>query len=305
MWVKPNFFIIGAPKAGTTALSEYLRSHNNVYFSQPKEPAYFATDFRGRIINSFNGYMKLFKNADLSTHKAIGEGSTLYLYSNEAVVNILKFQPKAKLIISVRNPVDLVISLHAELLKNGAENEKSFLKAWELEKARKKGMHIPLSCRDVKVLFYSERGKLGSQIKRVLSIVPREQIKMILFDDLVTNPGKVYREVLDFLDLADDGRKEFPIVNERVWIKHFTFHRVLITLWRFWLPLRRRINGGKGLGIVSYITNKWNSIPSDKKIDPEVYESLISFYEDEVVILEELLNRDLAHWREFPKVSFP
>jgi len=90
-----------------------------------------------------------------------------------------------------------------------------------MEKERKKGKCIPLSCPDVKFLFYSEWGKLGAQLKRALNIVPQEQIKIILFDDFALNPEKVYREILSFLNLPDDGRKEFPRINERRMIKHY------------------------------------------------------------------------------------
>ena len=170
-----------------------------------------------------------------------------------------------------------------------------------MEKERRKGKCIPLSCPDAKVLFYSEWGKLGSQLKRILNIVPREQIKIILFEDFALNPKKVYQDVLDFLNLPDDGRKEFPRINERRIIKHFTGHRLLTTLWRFWLPLRRIIAGGKGFGLLSYIINKWNSAPADKKIDPEIYGRIVSFYKEEILILEELLKRNLSHWLELPK----
>ncbi|MCX8012059.1 MAG: sulfotransferase [Desulfobacterota bacterium] len=305
MPVKPNFFIIGAPKAGTTALSEYLRSHPNVYFSQPKEPEYFATDFK-RVnfgyFNNFDNYMGLFKKANSSIHKAIGEGSAIYIFSKVAVENILKFQPNAKLIVSVRNPAELVISLHSQLLKNGFENERVFIKAWQLEEARKSGKFIPSTCLDVKELFYSERGKLGTQLKRILNIVPREQIKIILFDDFVANPRKIYREVLDFLELPDDGRMEFPRINERVVIKYFTLHRFLAILWRFWLPLRQVIREGKGFGLFDYLT-KWNSVPAQKKIEQEIYAKLLAFYKDEIMILEEILNRNLRHWLTIPHAS--
>jgi hypothetical protein len=198
------------------------------------------------------------------------------------------------------------------MIKSGSENEKSFIKAWELEKERKKGKCIPLSCPDAKVLFYSEWGKLGTQLKRILNIVPREQIKIILFEDFALNPKKVYQDVLDFLNLPDDGRQEFPRINERRVIKYFIVHRLSKTLsWRLWRPVITVITKGKGIGpiitrkqgvgLLEYIFNKWNSAPADKKIDPEIYGRIVSFYKEEILILEELLKRNLSHWLELPK----
>src|SRR6185312_16840962 len=100
----PNFFIIGAPKCGTTALSEYLRRHPNIGFSEQKEPHYFNDDFSSRHIYSLDEYMKCF--ASNSADKvAIGEASVFYLSSRSAVRNILQHMPDAKFIVMLRDPV--------------------------------------------------------------------------------------------------------------------------------------------------------------------------------------------------------
>jgi hypothetical protein len=296
--IKPNFFIIGAPKCGTTALSEYLRTHPNVFFSHPKEPQYYASDFNRRVINNAQDYMRLFQKANPSKHLAIGEGSALYFRSNVAVSNILKFQPNAKFILMLRNPVELVISLHAEALISSGENLRSFSEAWNIEEYRKQGKFIPLSCTDPKHLCYSEWGRLGTQLKRVLKIVSREQINIVLFDDFIADTRSVYKNILDFLELPDDGRQTFPKINERLRIRYFWLHRLLVTMWRFWLPARRKLTGGKGFGLVNYVVRKWNSSSADKTFDPELYEMLLSFYSSEIILLEEILDRDLSHWKK-------
>jgi hypothetical protein len=82
---KPNFFIIGAPKCGTTALSEYLRQHPNIFFSLPKELCYFGKDYPScaRPFKSDRQYLKFFRKASCE-HLAIGEGSTRYLASKNS-----------------------------------------------------------------------------------------------------------------------------------------------------------------------------------------------------------------------------
>lgn len=292
---KPNFFIIGAPKSGTTALSEYLSTHPNVFFVKPKEPEYFATDFKGRVITNERDYLRLFQPADPSRHLAIGEGSVCYVFSKVAVPNILMFQPTAKFILMLRNPVELVVSLHAQLLVEGNENLRSFLSAWNAESDRKLGKRIPAGCRDPQWLYYSEWGKLGSQLKRVLDVVPEAQLKAILFDDFISNTGAVYRDVLAFLGVPDDGRTEFQKVNERRLLKNLFFQNLLGTLMRFWLPLRTKLSGGKGFKIGATLT-KWNTAPAENLTSPEVHRMLVDFYRDEIVLLQNLLNRDLRHW---------
>jgi len=294
--IRPNFFIIGAPKSGTTALSEYLGLHPNAFFSHPKEPEYFADDFAGRVITKERDYLQLFREADSSRHWAVGEGSVLYLFSKVAVPNILQFQPNAKFIVMLRNPADLVVSLHAQLLVEGNENLSSFIDAWNAEGARRRGKRIPLGCRDPQWLYYSEWGQLGSQLKRVLEIVPRSRLKIILFDDFVRDTCSIYQETLEFLGLSNDGRTEFPKVNERRLPKSVFLQTLIGTGMRFWLPLRVKLTCGKGFGFGGYLT-KLNTAMVEKKQAPELRQRLINFYKDEIVLLESLLNRDLGLWR--------
>lgn len=293
--IKPNFFIIGAPKSGTTALSEYLSEHPNVFFSRPKELGYFATDFKTRVVTNERDYLRLFRSADPSRHLAIGEGSAYYVFSRVAVSNILRFQPNAKFILMLRNPVELVVSFHAQTLAEGYENLRSFLSAWNAESDRKLGKRIPAGCREPQRLYYSEWGKLGSQLKRVLDVVPEAQLKVILFDDFISNTRCVYRDVLAFLGVPDDGRTEFPKVNTRRLPKNPYFQSLLGTLMHFWLPLQVKLLGGRGFGIATAL-RRWSTVPAENLISPEVHRMLVDFYRDEIVLLQSLLNRDLQHW---------
>jgi hypothetical protein len=292
----PNFFIIGAPKSGTTALSEYLRQHPNVFFSNPKEPEFHASDFDGRVFEHESDYLRLFDAADPSRHLAIGEGSVVYIFSRVAVPNILRVQPEARFIVMLRNPADLVLSLHAQLLIQGNENIPVFLDAWHAEADRRQGKSIPVGCRDPKWLYYSEWGRLGTQLKRVCQVVPGARLKVILFDDFARDARAVYLDVLHFLGLPDDGRTEFPKVNERRSLKSVRFQAVLGAGMRLWLPLRTKLTGGRGFGAGTLLT-RWNAAPVEKKPLPEIRNMLADTYKDEVLLLEDLLGRDLRSWR--------
>jgi len=221
---KPNFFIIGAPKCGTTALYMYLNEHPDIFLSPIKEPDFFATDFN-RSITNINNYLKLFEGADV--YKIVGEASTTYLSSKEAVKNILKFNPEAKFIVMIRNPVDMFSSLHSQNLINLNENIRDAERAWKLQKKRKKGQFIPSTCKEPKLLQYGDMCKLGDQTKRLYRIVPnKSNIKIIKFNEFTNETRKVYEEILSFLEARIDGKKEFPVYGKSSRLKSKTIKRL-------------------------------------------------------------------------------
>src|SRR5210317_2370745 len=113
---KPDFFFIGAPKCGTTALANWLREHPRIFMTQrPKEPWYFDNDIQNVDRMSLEQYENLFQKAD-DNHLVVGEASTTYLRSREAVSNILEYSPSARFLVAIRNPVEMAPSVHAQLL---------------------------------------------------------------------------------------------------------------------------------------------------------------------------------------------
>ncbi len=110
---KPSLFIIGAPKCGTTALCAYLANHPSVCFSEPKEAKFFHDDFsvEHRLATTEEEYLKCFSHQQASD-QVLAEGTVWYLFSQVAVRRILAFNPEAKFVVMLRNPVDLSHSLH-------------------------------------------------------------------------------------------------------------------------------------------------------------------------------------------------
>ena len=217
----PNFFIVGAPKCGTTALSEYLKEHPNVFMSTPKEPHYFADDMvKHRGIKKRKDYFYLFDEVK-KNHLAIGEASVWYLYSKNAIENIYNYNKDVKIIIMLRKPVDMVYSMHSQHQNSQGEDEPDFEKAWNLEPERKNGKKIPKHILHVPNLYYSEIAKYYSQLMRVYNYFPKNQVKVIMFDDFKNNTKKVYCETLTFLNLPEFDKNEFPKINEN---KNFRFH---------------------------------------------------------------------------------
>src|SRR5438477_11547979 len=111
---KPNFFILGAPKCGTTSMAKWLSDHPEIFMSADKELNYYNMDHKRSEIKNYQHYLYFFKKAT-EKHKIIGEASVWYLFSKEAVPNILKDSNKeVKFLVMIRNPIQMAYSLHQE-----------------------------------------------------------------------------------------------------------------------------------------------------------------------------------------------
>ena len=133
--------------------------------------------------------------------KAIGEASTLYLYSEIAIKNILRFNKNAKFIVMLRNPIDIVYTYHQVAMKVFGETQSNFVNAWNLQDKRMQGFKVPAACPDKKLLAYGEIAKLGKQVKKLLSLVDRKKIFFLLFDDFIDSTEKEHVSILRFLNV--------------------------------------------------------------------------------------------------------
>lgn len=296
---QPNFFIVGAPKCGTTALSVYLQTHPNIFITLPKEPHFFADEFHILQITTWSEYLSLFETVK-AEHKAIGEASVHYLCSELALSKIYHYNPDAKIIAMLRNPIDLVYSYHSHLLYNiGDEDESDFEKAWHLQTSRQQGQNLPLLCCSPATLQYRNIGALGTQVEKMFSIFPREQIKVILFDDFKTSTQSVYEDVLTFLEVPNDNKIDFPQINKNS--KHrIPFlgkltektPKVLVAIGK----IIKQSLGIKSLGIIKKIKKanlkEFERLP----LDPNFRSYLVDEFKDEIVKLSDILNTDLSHW---------
>ena len=211
---KPNLFIVGAPKCGTTAWVNYLRSHPDIFFPVIKEPHFFSPDMpKPEGFNNFPNeerYLALF--AQSGDAKIIGEGSVRYLQSREAAANIRRFNPDAKIIIFVRHQQDYLPSLHNQLVFNKDECITDFATAWRLSGKRDE-TNMSAQCRSPKFLDYVDAGMFAPQVERFFDQFPDNQIRVFHFRDWSRDPRATYVHILDFLGVPDDGRTDFPRVN--------------------------------------------------------------------------------------------
>lgn len=299
--VKPNFFIVGAPKCGTTALYEYLRTHPNIFMAAIKEPHFFAGDLGSYPrIKTIQEYEGLFAGAT-DEHLAVGEASVYYLRSTTAAGNIHRFNPAARIIAMFRNPVDMVYALHSQLLYVGEEVVSDFEQAWRLQQRRSQGLDLPPNSRGAFLLQYEQFGRFGTQVQRLLSIFPPAQLKLILHDDLAADPARVYDEVIQFLGLPHDGRTSFPRINESKrtrldWLR--TFSRKPPPMLRTAVRRLKQAVGGTGISAVASKLVELNTVREPRApLSPELRRELVETFREEVLLLSRLLNRDLSHWQ--------
>ena len=150
---RPDTFVVGAFKSGTTALYEYLRAHPQIFMCVPKEPMYFGADLTPRYRRmTEQEYLALF--ADAQPGQRAGEASPWYLYSHSAPAEIAHFAPDARIIVMLRNPVDVMHAQHGQLVFNRREDITDFAAALEAEPARRRGERIPGDAIRPEALYY-------------------------------------------------------------------------------------------------------------------------------------------------------
>lgn len=302
----PDFFLVGAPRCGTTALSRYLTRNPQICFSRPKEPHYFVrTDYIPGIDELKRDYLdRCFAHCTLS-HRALGEGSVSYLYASGVIERILHFNPKAKFIVQLRNPLKMLPSYHLRMQFLLQEDQVDFETAWALQAERKRGEHIPKRCVDPRLLYYSEVAKFGVQIERLFELAGREQTQVIIFDDFASDTLGTYQRILEFLDVDYDGQTDFERrfgsqMYRYLWLQKLLFvpatsnGKVVGTLQQ---RLRKYNPDGSKKSTWTQRLTRLNKVPrSPQPLSPQMADSLREALRPDIQHLSGLLGRDLSHW---------
>ncbi len=303
---KPSFFIVGAPKCATTALYGYLKDHPSIFMPEKKEPHYFANELSDFFVfmRAEKDYLSLF--ADCRNNQICGEASVMYLQSPNAVKNILMFDPKAKLIAMVRNPVEAAISMHTQNIKSGHEDQISFQVAWDLQEDRVRGLNVPKGATDPGMLQYLDLLAFGTQLERFIADVPEEQRMIILYDDFKTDTKAVYDKVVAFLGLEPDAREAFPVINPTTRHMSPLLEKRLSRIRNFHKPVIGPLIYFCHRVYIYYIRPKLRPgfRPAPPPKPPEsVYEMLEEHFTPEIQKMEQLLGRDLSHWFKYTKAA--
>ncbi len=294
----PNLFIVGAPKSGTTALTSYLASHPDIYMAS-KESHFFGSDlaFDGiRAQIPLDAYLAGFEGATEERYRA--EASIGYLYSSRAAKEIHDFSPDARIVAILRNPVDMVHSLHSEVLFQGDEDIVDFDEALAAEPERAEGRRIPPTCQALWTLLYRRVGHYADQVERYFDEFGRERVHIIVFDDFREDAPLSYRKTLEFLELDPDHQPDFPVVNANKVARSPAAVRLLRQppagvrrIVRLVVPnqhFRRRL----GHQVQALNTAERPRPPMTE----ETRRSLQQDFAEDVARLGKLLDRDLSGW---------
>jgi len=290
----PEFFIVGAPKCGTTTLYNWLKEHPDLFLPQQKEPHYFAQNLSDRYcrIRDKESYLDLFSPA--SDGQKCGEASVLYCFFDKSIGSILKFNPKAKIIYMLRNPVNVVPSYHAQLQVNLEENQKNIEKSWDLQAERKAGQNLPKTSQDPYLLQYLKVCATGSHLQNIINLVPQKQRMVIFLDDLASDPEKIYHQVLEFLEVENHGRTDFLKANESAGIQ-FTFLQKILTSQSIFIKPIRKV--ARKILPRHFLLN-FNRRKKDRDpLQSEFKKKLLKAFADDISLTEKLTKRNLSHWR--------
>lgn len=295
----PNFLIIGAIKSGTTSLCYYLKQHPQIYMSRVKEPRFFALEgervnFRGpgdyniadESVTDIKIYRTLFQS--ISGERAAGEASALYLYSFKAPQRIYHYVPNAKLIAVLRNPIERAYSSFLHCIRDGREPLDDFTEALLEEEKRIRNSWAP-------IWHYKRAGFYHEQLKRYFDLFDKSQIRVYLYEDLNEDPSGTLRDIFRFLEVDESfipdtsarlnvsgvprNKALHSLVTNlnRPTIKSFVPNRLLKALRE---PVRSRV------------------LTKPPQLLPEVRGRLIEVFREDILRLQELIDRDLSGWLE-------
>jgi len=279
--VKVNTFIVGAPKAGTTSLHYYLQQHPDVCMSEIKEPNYFTAQEVVKLyydvssVNSEDWYHSIFAEP---TRKVIGEGSVSYLFYPEVAQKIYEYNPEARILIILRNPVQRAFSHYLMDCRLGLCN----ISLEEILDKPSKYPHFYLQ--------FVELGMYHQQINRYIDVFGHKQVKVMFYDDLKTEPDLFIDQVFSFLALRSIDvnmvvKNKFKQPSSKIIAKLYQFK---------WMRSYLNIFFPKG-----FLLKIKSVIFKDSKkpiLDPSIKRKLSEIYKNDIVELSKLLSKDLSAW---------
>lgn len=319
-------FVVGAPRCGTTTISRLLDTHPEIASPAVKEPHFFSQhDLRGIGDDDLRAtverdYLGRFFDPPSGRQHVGADGSVSYLYVPEQLEPILRLWPRARFIVSLRDPMAMLPSLHERLIYIGDETITRFEDAWAATADRAAGRRIPRSCVDPRWLRYDEAGRFGTYVERLFAAVGRERCHVALFDDWTADPQSAFSEMLDFLQLSPMEVAEVEADRSSRTVRWHWLQRLLkrppkrLRAYAAGEQYRRRVQkdvahfNGKGGALEAVMSVRkrllrWNRIEApEREISLGVQQQIRHSLKGEVARLEELIGRDLGAWLQ-PRVG--
>jgi len=286
----PNFFIVGAAKSGTSALANFISQHPEVFMSPVKEPYFFV----GNPEISSKEYLKLFNKA--SGFLVIGEASTGYLYDKDSPELIRSTCRDAKIIIILRNPIDMAFSLWRYMTNNGNENE-SFIDSICMQDERHSELFINKCAGRFENYLYLERAKYYQQVRRYYDCFGYDNVKVLIYERVFLNVEEACRDIFRFLDIQDSFIPMIKFVNKGGgvrynWLKKMRNRKYPFLRYSLPISLRKKIRE-----VVRDINVDRKKVGAELRIEER--KMLCSLLKEDVEKLKVLLSDNLTEWVDF------
>ena len=311
---EPNFFIVGAPKAGTTSLYHYLDQHPDIYMSPMKEPCFFSAEARsenfeaslrsyavrleedshqylhgpmerkrsGGIVREWPDYLCLFSKA--TTQRAVGEASVNYLWSKTAAGNIASRIPQARIVMVLRSPAERAFSQYLHWLSAGliTQSFREYVRASLRYQGDGLGVYKP----------FLEMGFYAEQVQRYLDLFPREHIGIWFYEEAAIRQREFLREVLEFLDVDSSIIPDMTKRYNEPQIARMVKPTQILRRTGVWEVAKRLTPNRLRVVMRDTIFKPSGSV----RMSPEDRALMLEFYRNDIHRLEEILGRELRGW---------
>ncbi|HEV2258268.1 MAG TPA: sulfotransferase [Streptosporangiaceae bacterium] len=297
----PDFLVIGAPKAGTTALHAALSEHPGLYMSAIKEPKFFLSDgppptkggpgdaltYREHVWRRAD-YEALFAQAPPGTLR--GESTPLYLYDRAAMDRIREAVPRARLIVIVRDPVERAHSNWAHLWSAGLEPVADFVRACGEEQRR-------IAAGWASFWHYTGLGRYGEQLQYLFTLFPREQVLVLRYRRLVDEPAQALDRICAFLGVATGVLTQMPRQNVTSHPEPTLTHRAVAAAQRAGSAVGSLVPGLTAATLTGPLERYLQRHSRERQpLSWEQRQALIPRFEPDIALLERVLGEDFGDW---------
>lgn len=290
---RPDFFIVGAAKSATTSMYEYLRQHPQIFMPDRPEMSYFGQDLSiANRIADLDTYLAHFSPA--LPDQRIGEKSVIYLFSETAAREIRDFNPNSQIVIILRNPVEMMFSLHKQSLFSANEDIVDFETALSAEEERRNGRRIPSAAHNPGFLLYRSVVRYSSQVERYFEAFGRERVQVLIFEEFTASPASFYAQTIEFLGLETSTMSSFEIHNPRKRIPNVRLRSFMKTHPQVSKAINRVVPG-RLIDASRDVLSTTQRQPLER-MDPSLRIKLTREFLPEIRAIEETLGRDLSVW---------
>jgi hypothetical protein len=302
----PDFFLIGAPKAGTSALHSALAAHPHLFMSTTKEPKYYMCGdspppaYRGpgdahsnqEWIWQRERYLDLFVSAPEGSLR--GESTPFYLYNRDARRRIAVDRPDAKLIAVLRDPVDRAYSNWMHLWMDGLEPLADIVEAVSNEQRRIDAGWAPF-------WHYQGLGMYGRQVRDLFDHFPQEQVLLLRYSTLVDEPDGALNRVFDFLGVQGQEIEQLPPDNSRPFVRDGVRARTVGPVIRAGAAVGQFLPPKVWRTVSKPLVNRLHKggDPSRPRLTPGQRRALLAPHLEDIALLEEISGESFDQWRTY------